>query len=532
MAPRGAALSLAAAAAVQLASAVDVNPSTAVELSWFGFLTQSFYHMSVLPLLATTVVLAYLARPSTSDDFPAGFKTFAGSYLMVWSLCVAADWLQGPYVYALYAAYGFSGKEIAELFVAGFGSSLVFGCFVGTFTDKFGRKKCCLLYCVLYILSCLTKHFKWYSMLMVGRVTGGIATSMLFSCFECWMVSEHTQRHLFSGGLLGFMFGMMFTVMYCVAIASGLAGQAAADSWKFAPLSEGSVIWVGGYCCPFDLAIICLIIGMVLIAFLFEENYGSTESAGGEEMSQLDNLKQAGALLFSDKRMLLLGIVVSTFEGSMFAFVFNWTPALKSSTNPPPHGVIFAMFMMACMCGASAATLFSAIAKPSIRLVVCCATGFMSFVLASVAALDSEGHLRLSLSAFLLFEFCVGVYFPSVGVLKSDVVPEQVRGTMYNLYRVPLNAIVVGLLLSNIPMATCFKLNALLLLAALVSVVGIMTASGNVLAPPKVKSVSKIPASYGPVSTNDQDAREEKQHAKDTVIGRRRNTEGISTPPV
>ena len=26
--------------------------------------------------------------------------------------CVAADWLQGPYVYALYAAYGYSESAI------------------------------------------------------------------------------------------------------------------------------------------------------------------------------------------------------------------------------------------------------------------------------------------------------------------------------------------------------------------------------------------------------------------------------------
>merc|ERR1719464_1719826 len=145
--------------------------------------------MAIVPLLAATVVMAYLARPSTKDEFPEGFVTFRRNFLGVWALCVAADWLQGPYVYALYAAYGFNSDEIAQLFVAGFGSSLVFGCFVGSFADKFGRKRCCILYCLFYIASCMTKHFNSYAILMVGRITGGIATSMLFSCFECWMVA-------------------------------------------------------------------------------------------------------------------------------------------------------------------------------------------------------------------------------------------------------------------------------------------------------------------------------------------------------
>ena len=52
-------------------------------------------------------------------------------YLFVYLLAAFSDWLQGPYVYALYDAYGYSQHEIAVLFVAGFGSSMVFGSFIG-----------------------------------------------------------------------------------------------------------------------------------------------------------------------------------------------------------------------------------------------------------------------------------------------------------------------------------------------------------------------------------------------------------------
>ena len=48
----------------------------------------------------------------------------------------AGDWLQGPYVYALYAGYGFSKGDIGKLFIAGFGSSMVFGTVVGSLADK------------------------------------------------------------------------------------------------------------------------------------------------------------------------------------------------------------------------------------------------------------------------------------------------------------------------------------------------------------------------------------------------------------
>jgi len=497
---------------------------TSVETEgWAAFLSRDFYHMLIVPLMLATCVMGYAAKPSTTDEVPDGFHKFQYTYMVVWALCVAADWLQGPYVYALYAAYGFDSHEIAELFVAGFGSSLVFGCFVGTFTDKFGRKKCCILYCILYILSCMTKHFRVYSVLMIGRVTGGIATSMLFSCFECWMVSEHLQRHNFSGGLLGYMFGMMFQVMYLVAIASGLAGQAVADAFTFGPISEGSSFYTGGYCCPFDLAIACLVVGIVLIAMLFEENYGNTGS-GDATSGLLENIQSGMQLLMKDRRALLLGVVVSAFEGSMFAFVFNWTPALDSETVKPPHGVIFALFMMACMCGASLSTLAGNIAKPGMRLLCTFGAGFLSFTVASHAASRTSGeNLGLSLSAFLLFEFCVGVYFPSVGVLKSEVVPESVRGTVYNLYRVPLNAIVVGLLLSSISMTTCFRLNAMLLLIAFASMAFIAFApsssAGIVGVGNKDRDTELGKPSYDQVPA---DAGNSESVGGATVVGRRR----------
>lgn len=444
-------------------------------VSWSTFFKTDFYHMSLLPLFLVTVVLAWIARPSTKEEFPVGFKRFQCSYLSIWAICVAADWLQGPYVYALYAAYGYSSSEIAQLFVAGFASSMVFGCFVGSITDRFGRKNCCLMYCVLYIVSCMTKHFKSYSILMLGRVTGGIATSMLFSCFECWMVSEHMQRNKFSANLLGYMFGLMFTVMYVVAIASGIIGQYVADAVSFGPISPGSSIYMGGFLGPFDVAIALLMIGTGLIAGLWEENYGG--ASGEESGSVTGNLLNAAMLLKTDKRIALLCVIVAAFEGSMFAFVFNWTPALESKTVPPPHGIIFAMFMMACMCGASTSSIVSGIAKAPVRLMIAMAAGVSAFVCASLVANTGDSYLKVSFLAFLTFEFCVGLYFPSAGVLKSDIVPEKIRGTMYNIYRIPLNAIVVALLLSNITMAWCFKVCAGLLVIAFVSVMVISSSS-------------------------------------------------------
>jgi len=448
-------------------SKADTAPVVVAEDDTLEGYFPTFYHVYLIPMILLTLVLGFLARPSTQEVIPEGFRRFQYSYLVVWCVCVAADWLQGPYLYAIYSAYGCSNSEIAILFVTGFGSSLVFGCMAGVAADRFGRKKTCLAYCITYIMSCFAIHFNYFPALMVGRITGGIATDLLFSCFECWMVSEHLSRHKFSGGLLGYMFGLMFSLMYLVAIVAGLVGQVLVDSTTFHAVG-GSNFYVGGLTGPFDLAILALIIGLILISVLWEENYGETNGSG----SMTENLSIAWKLLTTDVNMVLMAVVVSCFEGSMFAFVFNWTPALTSESVPPPHGYIFAMFMMACMCGASVATIVGDSIKLSTRLMITFVTGILSFCTMSAVAGD-EQFLAICFTAFLFFEFCVGLYFPSIGGLKSQVVPENVRATVYTIYRIPLNAIVVGLLLSNISLIHCFILCGVLLTFALIAMLSI-----------------------------------------------------------
>jgi hypothetical protein len=48
-----------------------------------------------------------------------------------------------------------------------------------------------LTYVAAYVMGCFTKHFRSFGILFVGRIFCGIATSLLFSAFESWLVAEH-----------------------------------------------------------------------------------------------------------------------------------------------------------------------------------------------------------------------------------------------------------------------------------------------------------------------------------------------------
>ena len=80
--------------------------------------------------------------------------------------------------------------------------------------------------CILQIVINILEHVPNMTALMIGRILGGISTSLLFSAFESWMVSEHRKRgfpeHLLSSTFSAASWGNGIT-----AIAAGFAAQLA-----------------------------------------------------------------------------------------------------------------------------------------------------------------------------------------------------------------------------------------------------------------------------------------------------------------
>jgi len=408
-----------------------------------------------LGVLATAIVIFMDERSVlmvkaifSGDNALSGFQR---TYLKVYLAAMMADWLQGPFVYALYESYGFSRSDNATLFVAGFGSSAIFGTFIGSLADKHGRQKFAALYCILYFVSCLTKHVNSFGMLMVGRITGGIATSLLFSVFDAWLVSENNSRG-FDGDQLGSTFSIAIFGNSVVAIMAGQIGQVAADAM---PKTEiGGSVYLGGYCAPFDVANILLIVCVYFIFTSWPENYGQTSSSSSD-----GSMMQAAKVMQDQPVVLYVGIVCSLFEASMFIFVFNWTPCLMEEGEPnPPFGHIFSGFMICCMLGSR---LYAYLTQwMSLERVGMMAL-FLSMMCHASVILSSSVTLRFF--AFLLFEACVGMYFPMMGTLKGQVVPEEIRSTVYNIYRVPLNSIVVLTLVMKFETQLSFLITTVML---------------------------------------------------------------------
>eukprot|EP00594_Rhizosolenia_setigera_P008662 CAMPEP_0178967852 /NCGR_PEP_ID=MMETSP0789-20121207/17866_1 /TAXON_ID=3005 /ORGANISM="Rhizosolenia setigera, Strain CCMP 1694" /LENGTH=495 /DNA_ID=CAMNT_0020653591 /DNA_START=229 /DNA_END=1716 /DNA_ORIENTATION=+ len=395
---------------------------------------------------------------SEASAKPAAVKSLQLRFLSVFWLIKCADWLQGPYFYEVYKSKVFNGAPatlgmISKIFLAGFASTALFGPAVGKLADSSGRKKGTLLFCALYTLGALSTKSPLLAVLLLGRLVNGIGTSLLFSAPESWLVGE-AQKTEDAGKYLGETFGLAYAGDSIVAILAGkLSGLAAA---KKGPTG------------PFELSTVFLAAGALLTSLLWKENVASSSGSddGDEkEESSKPTIKEAVNVVKSDSKIMLVGAVQALFEAAMYIFVLQWPPAITSVIGKAfpgadtPYGTIFTCFMTCCLLGSTA--FGQLVSKMSVKAenftagMLSLAT--ISMACATIATIKSTASSTLTSSpmailgglsaAFFLFEACVGMYFPSIGTLRSKYVPDSHRGVIMNLFGIPLNALVITVFL-------------------------------------------------------------------------------------
>jgi uncharacterized membrane protein YsdA (DUF1294 family) len=341
---------------------------------------------------------------------------------------------------------------------------------------------------------------------MLGRLLGGVATSLLFSVFEAWLIRSHSDAKI-SKQQLSNSFSTASYGNSIIAIIAGLLANKAASATDMKHIT--GAVYIGGFLNPFDIALVALVSCGMLASTFWDENYGHSDAEDNENSSDdgrsapnwYDGLKNAFIAASRSRDILLCGIISSLFEGSMYIFgmfdsvaywldlymdictlsyafslsasyvVFMWTPALTALMDKKegdgdvklPFGVIFSTFMVCCMAGSS---LFSILIGKFKAQVVAVGVFAVASIAMGMVAFSSSGDVAFS--AMNLFEMCVGVYFPVMGTMKGAIVPEDKRAAIYNLYRIPLNFIVLFSLLTDLTPKQSFQLNCSMLSVATV----------------------------------------------------------------
>ncbi|KAH8830968.1 hypothetical protein DL96DRAFT_1595013 [Flagelloscypha sp. PMI_526] len=381
------------------------------------------------------------AKTSPEDRLESGNSKTAASkyllsrqYLLVYAYLrgVGADWLQGAYVYSLYQ------RIVAVLFVTGFLSAGITAPLVAV------RKK-----------ACVAINIPWLPVLLVGRLLGGLSTSILFSAFETWLISSANAISLPQADL-SVILGRATLVNSFVGTASGI-------------LSNELVATTNNFASPFIASGVLLALGFVIIRSTWGENYGvgggtnSTDS----DIFQLRRLGQAWRIVKGDPRLLVIGLTQTCFEGSMYIFVFQWVPLLQEAsktfpTESIPLGYVFSAFMMSMMLGSLAYTsIVSHIFPPgsgansdsSLVLHAKLSSLVCAFSALALGTSISSSNEQTRFWAFCVFEACVGMYYPIQGMLRGSLISNEHRATLSAVFRVPLNVFVVVSLLTGVSSA-------------------------------------------------------------------------------
>jgi len=356
-------------------------------------------------------------------------------FLVVFWLFRLADWLQGPYFYSVYASkimpggLAISEDTIAKLFLTGFGTTAILGPFIGNLIDRCGRKMGSIAYALFYIWGALAVRSNVLALLLIGRVMGGIGTSLLMSAPESWLVGDAMREGL--GASLGAIFGLAYFGDSIVAMGAGQLAQAAANR--------------GGPTMPFTVSTVFLALGAILAGSLWKENIGeaASEQSSSPSPEQGGSIRRAYSAMVNDPKITLVGAVQALFEGAMYIFVLQWPPALIAAiSGEVPFGKVFSCFMACCMFGSS---LFKVLSDRKVA-VEDTAIGMLALAvggMATAAVVGGSSQLAILSAAFFVFELCVGLYFPTIGTLRAKYLPDEHRSILVNFFGIPLNLIVV-----------------------------------------------------------------------------------------
>lgn len=373
---------------------------------------------------------------------------------------------------------------MASLYCLGFVTGGLLSPITGPMADKMGRKKAAMLYCALEMFINMLEQYPFLYGLILSRMLGGVTTNLLSSVFETWLDTEYRKRG-FEKEKYEIIMRDSVIVSNLAAICSGYLAHTLAE--RYGPVG------------PFEGAVTCTAIALVVVAFVWSENYGSSDVDDTKDM--IGYFKEAVVAFKGDFKMRRVGILQGLTAGCIQIFVFLWAPSLRQLAQrapsgvwgvdkfgEPAYGLIFGAFMSAGVLGGLIAprirrfvtSILTPIVDEDAPLLtveiesegavtirpmavefLASSCYFLAAILLSVPYFvsDSNPHaFSYSLYALLAYELLIGIFLPCEGVIRSLYFPANARASIMTLPRIIVNAAVaLGVVSTNfIEMRTSF----------------------------------------------------------------------------
>jgi predicted MFS family arabinose efflux permease len=170
-------------------------------MSDFGALETNYKYTPHMILLSFIFFMQYFAKSkevaaNLEPNEKAKADRIFWKYIIVFQLAKAADWCLGPYVFEFFEkVHKMNTETIGKMIAISFMAGLFLGpLLVGYLNDKSDKKFPCILYGVMMIFSNIARQFKHPLYLITSQISYGMATSILYSSFENWLVAEANDK--------------------------------------------------------------------------------------------------------------------------------------------------------------------------------------------------------------------------------------------------------------------------------------------------------------------------------------------------
>ena len=353
-------------------------------------------------------------------------------YLVAFVLTRSAMWAKAPYLYTLFmTVHQFTMAEIGILYLVDAVAALIFGPITGQLADKYGRKMFCHFYNFSIIINLLLRMQGSRELAYLAQVVTGFGAGLICTTFEAWVVyesdkvfehekeaAERFRKRLFKNSNVLDAAVSIITSAICAIVYSFM-----------------------GIYAPFWISIGLSFLASIAIAILWDENK-PLENNPQSTWSQLNEAFQE----LKKVDVLCIGLIEGIALGILNIFLFSWTPILKQSTPGGMNvGFIYTCMVLTMIVGTKSYEVLIVYGHFDYYMSI---TGclFIQGVLLYITYYDNSFlHRMLYLS---LFNGLTGFYNPLNSIIKSNILVEQYRALLMNLFRIPLNTYVIIVLLT------------------------------------------------------------------------------------
>ncbi|XP_076900841.1 uncharacterized protein LOC143555101 [Bidens hawaiensis] len=317
--------------------------------------------------------------------------------------------------------FGVSKDQMVSSLIVASASALIPGTCLGIISDLIGRKKVCLMFCILHLFLAAFKRLFSYPSIWLASVCLSVSSSVFLFGFETWMVAQHDKL----GHRLDSL-NEMFWLMTFLESASLIGSQVVAN-WLVGNDFEKNM---------FSPSTATALLAVVTIIFIAREWKESSPANFKDYWTSLNTH------IFFDKRIWLLGWAQSCVQFSVAAFWILWAPTIVADGREVNLGMIYPCLLGAKMLGSTTFPWFINGPLP-LRTEDCLVYAFViAGIVLSIVAYDYQ-EIGILVGLFCLFHVCIGLVLPLLARLRTLYVPNELRGGMISLSLAPANAAIL-----------------------------------------------------------------------------------------